>query len=92
MLMCEVIVHLQVGVDIFFREAQLVWDEVSPFIDKRASESAEKLGLPTTAEELQKLVGGDKKKLAVLAAALVRLALAKGKGEEDIQEILEDDK
>ena len=65
---------------------------MTPFIDKRASESAEKLGLPTTAEELQKLVGGDKKKLAVLAAALVRLALAKGKGDEDLQEILEEKK
>ena len=82
---------LQVGVDIFFREAQLVWDEVSPFIDKRAADSAEELGLPTTAEELQKLVGGDKKKLAVLAAALVRHALAKANKDEDLLKILEDD-
>ena len=79
------------GVDIFFREAQLVWDEVHPFIDVRASQSAEKRGLPNSAAELLKLVKGDKKKLAMLAAALTRLDLAKSKGEEDLQEMLEEE-
>ena len=34
---------MQVGIDIFFREAQLVWDEVYPFIDKRASDNLSRL-------------------------------------------------
>jgi hypothetical protein len=35
-----------VGVDIFFREAQVIWDELYPFADQRALRAARKLGLP----------------------------------------------
>lgn len=62
-----------VGVDIFFREVQEIWDEVFPFIDKRASASAKQLGLPTDANALSKLV--DKRDFPRLVAALVRAQL-----------------
>lgn len=45
-----------VGVDIFFREIQLVWDELYPFADKKALKAAKRLGLPGTAEGLAGLV------------------------------------
>ena len=77
---------LQVGTNIFFREAQLVWDELVPFIDKRAAEAAVQMGLPDSADELLKLVDGNVGKLATLAAALVRVSLSKDKGIEDIAE------
>lgn len=79
----------QVGVSIFFREAQLLWPELVPYIDKRAVESASQMGLPATAEDLYQLVGKDTKKLATLAAALVRVSLAKDKGVQDIAEGVE---
>lgn len=64
-----------VGVDIFFREAQVAWDELYPFADKRALAEAKKLGLPDDAEALSRLVGkGDYPRLV---AALVRTGLAK---------------
>jgi endonuclease III len=62
-----------VGVDIFFREAQGVWDELYPFADKRARAGAESLGLPTDAAELAKLV--EKDDFPRLVAALVRVEL-----------------
>ena len=58
-------------ISIFMREAQLVWPELQPFVDDRATSAAKKLGLPGKAEELQKLVGGD-------AAKFVRCALLIG--------------
>ena len=30
------LVHVQVGIDIFFREAQTVWPELVPFVDGRS--------------------------------------------------------
>jgi hypothetical protein len=48
-----------VGVDIFFREAQRTWDELYPFIDRRAREAARRLGLSDDAEGLTRLVSGD---------------------------------
>ncbi|MFB4419646.1 endonuclease [Streptomyces sp. QL37] len=64
------------GADIFLREIQTVWPEVSPYLDAKALQGAERLGLPTTPDRLIRLAkGGDP---AVLAAALVRGALDKG--------------
>lgn len=80
---------MQVGTDIFFREAQLVWSELVPFIDKRASQSARDMGLPDAAAKLYKLVGKDVCKLATLAAALTRVSLAKDKGVAAIAEGLD---
>ncbi|MGH3436009.1 MAG: endonuclease [Sciscionella sp.] len=62
-----------VGADIFCREAQLVWPELRPYLDKKALDGAEKLGLPTQPQRLAKLVDDDR--IAVLAAALVRVSL-----------------
>jgi endonuclease III len=64
-----------VGVDIFFREAQTVWPELYPFVDKRAGRAAQKLGLPSEAETLAQLVL--RQQFAKFIAALVRVDLAK---------------
>lgn len=45
-----------VGVDIFFREAQLAWDELHPFVDARARRAADRLDLPADDETLASLV------------------------------------
>jgi endonuclease III len=64
-----------VGVDIFFREVQVAWEELRPFADRRALDAAGKLGLPTDARALQRLVGNDAREFARLVAALVRVRL-----------------
>lgn len=71
------------GVDIFFREVQSIWTEVSPFLDKKALQAAKKLDLGSSAEEVSSLV--DSKDLPRVSAALVRAALAK-----DYDDILRD--
>jgi hypothetical protein len=35
----------EVGVDSFFREAQVAWEELFPFLDRRAAQAARRLGL-----------------------------------------------
>jgi hypothetical protein len=70
-----------VGVDIFFREVQAIWPEVSPFADRRALRAAQQLGLGSSAEELRRLVGADRE-LSRLVAALVRSGF-----ERDLEEI-----
>jgi hypothetical protein len=62
-----------VGVDIFFREVQGVWDELRPFVDGRAADSAARLGLPRDAGELARLV--PQRDFVRLVAALVRVGL-----------------
>lgn len=64
-----------VGVDIFFREAQIAWPELRPFADRKALHTAEALGLPETAGGLAGRV--DVTQFARLIAALVRAGLAK---------------
>ncbi|MGV9967231.1 endonuclease [Streptomyces olivaceus] len=63
------------GADIFLREAQLVWPEAAPFVDRKALQGAELLGLPKDPDRLLGLAG--KTEPAVLAAALVRAAVDK---------------
>lgn len=63
-----------VGVNIFFREVQLLWDEVHPFADDAVLEAARALQLPAKPDGLAKLVS--KSEFPVLAAALVRSRLA----------------
>ncbi|MDJ1131339.1 hypothetical protein [Streptomyces iconiensis] len=63
-----------VGVSIFLREAQAVWPEYRPCLDRKALQGAAKLGLPESAERLAKLVAEDD--LARLAGGLVRAALS----------------
>jgi hypothetical protein len=43
------------GANIFCREAQLVWPELRPALDRKVLDGARRLGLPTTAKELAAL-------------------------------------
>ncbi|MEV0219616.1 endonuclease [Streptomyces sp. NPDC050704] len=61
------------GVDIFLREVQRVWPEAAPYLDTKALQGADRLGLPTEPDRLVKIAGNTEP--AVLAAALVRAAL-----------------
>ena len=64
-----------VGVDIFFREVQIAWDELHPFADQRALKAAGQLGLPRDAEGLAGQVS--RAEFPRLVAALIRAGLAK---------------
>lgn len=44
------------GAAIFCREVQGVWTDLAPYVDKLAVEGAERLGLPTSPDELAALV------------------------------------
>jgi endonuclease III len=63
-----------VGADIFCREAQVAWDELFPFADRRALEAAGRLGLEDDAETLAGRVS--RRDYPRLLAALVRTRLA----------------
>lgn len=67
-----------VGADIFCREIQGVWDELHPFVDRKALAAAAKLGLGRDPAALAKLV--PPKEFPRLVAALVRTSLAKDYG------------
>ena len=62
------------GVDIFFREVQGEWGELYPFVDRRAADSAARLGLPKGADALADLV--PRRDFPRLVAALIRVGLA----------------
>lgn len=64
------------GADIFLREVQTVWPETAPYLDAKALQEADRLGLPAEPGKLMRLAEGSDP--AVLAAALVRGALDKG--------------
>ena len=64
-----------VGADIFCREAQIAWDELFPFADRRALEAAGRLGLEEDADRLAGRVS--RKDYPRLLAALVRTGLGK---------------
>jgi endonuclease III len=72
----------EVGADIFCREAQLAWDELYPFADRRALEAARRLGLEDDAARLARRVA--RNEFPRLVAALVRTSLAK-----DVEGVLE---
>ncbi|NEB61560.1 endonuclease [Streptomyces diastaticus] len=61
------------GADIFLREAQRVWPQAAPYLDRKALQGAERLGLPGETDRLLALAGETEP--AVLAAALVRAAV-----------------
>jgi endonuclease III len=69
------------GADIFLREAQGAWSELSPYVDDRTRDEAKKLGLPTDPQALAGLVKDED--VPRLVAALVRARL-----ERDTEEIL----
>ena len=64
-----------VGCDIFFREAQAVWDELYPFADRRALKAAQTLGLGSNPAELAKLVS--RNEFVRLVGALARCDIEK---------------
>lgn len=63
-----------VGVDIFFREVQLAWQEISPFADRRSLDAAGRLRLPKDPAKLRDLAGGPTAFVRLLAA-LIRTEL-----------------
>lgn len=67
------------GAAIFAREAQAVWPVLSPFFDPKALDGARRLDLPTDPETLGNLVAAEDRPR--LAAALVRVALDKTRGD-----------
>ncbi|WP_109028747.1 endonuclease [Streptomyces rubrogriseus] len=73
------------GADIFLREAQLVWPEAGPRLDRKALRGAERLDLPGDQDRLLALAG--KTEPAVLAAALVRAAVDKEVAEDTLDRV-----
>ncbi|MFZ4238298.1 endonuclease [Streptomyces murinus] len=71
------------GADIFLREAQRVWPEVGPYLDGKALDGADRLGLPKDPRKLTELAKDTEP--ALLAAALVRAALDKDVAEDCLQ-------
>lgn len=65
----------EVGAGIFFREVQVVWDELYPFADRKALDAAGRLGLDDTAEGLARMVDR-RRDLPRLLSALVFADLA----------------
>lgn len=63
-----------VGADIFFREVQVSWEELRPFVDQRALRGARKLGLQDDPQSLARLAG--EKDFSRLVAGLVWTQLA----------------
>ncbi|MGQ3684671.1 MAG: hypothetical protein ACUBOA_06655 [Candidatus Loosdrechtia sp.] len=72
-----------VGVDIFFREVQIAWEELFPFADQRALVGAKNLGLTDNVRILADLAGSYD--FPRLVAALVRVQL-EGKYTEVLEE------
>ena len=66
----------EVGADIFFREAQLAWEELFPFADAKALKAAATLGLGRDAGDLAQVVER-RADLPRLLAALVAAGRAK---------------
>jgi hypothetical protein len=62
-----------VGADIFCREAQQVWPELRPHLDRKTLDGAKRIGLPADPTKLAALVA--ERDLARFSAALVRVAL-----------------
>jgi endonuclease III len=61
------------GADIFLREAQLVWPDIRPYLDRKVSAGAQRLRLSGQPDSLVSLV--DRNDVPRLAAALVRMSL-----------------
>jgi hypothetical protein len=61
------------GAAIFCREAQAVWPELRPYLDRKTLDGARRIGLPADPQELASQVS--EQELPSLAAALVRVAL-----------------
>lgn len=66
----------EVGADIFLREVQNAWGEAYPYADRKVLDSAAKLGLPGSPDQLAALV--PRERFAHFTAGLIRIALEKG--------------
>ena len=64
----------EVGADIFCREIQMVWNELYPFVDRKALAAAARLGLGRNAAAVAGMV--PRRELPRLLTALVRTGLA----------------
>jgi hypothetical protein len=62
-----------VGVDVFFREVQVAWEELAPFADRRTLDAAGRLKLPKDPDKLAGLTS--QREYPRLVAALVRTEL-----------------
>ncbi len=62
-----------VGADIFLREAQAVWPDIAPQVDRRVTQGAKKVGLPSRAHDLSGLVDSPRN-LARLSSTLVQVS------------------
>ena len=69
------------GADIFLREVQAAWPQVAPFADQRVLDGAAELGLPRDVGQLAALAGS-RRRLAQLAAALIRVSGGRGRVQE----------
>ncbi|MFC5746600.1 hypothetical protein [Actinomadura rugatobispora] len=71
------------GCTVFLREAQMSWPEAGPYVDDRAARAAQRLGMPSDAEELLADVarGGGHETLSWLVGAL---ALVDSRDEYDV--------
>ncbi|KAL4436327.1 hypothetical protein ABPG77_009889 [Micractinium sp. CCAP 211/92] len=65
------------AVDIFFRQAQMAWEELYPFADKKSLKAARLMGLREHPQALADLCGGDPPKYVRLLAALVAVDMTK---------------
>ncbi|MEU3896573.1 endonuclease [Streptomyces sp. NPDC045251] len=73
------------GADIFLREVQRVWPDAAPYLDRKALQGAERLGLPKDPDRLLDLAGQTEP--AVLAAALVRASVDKDVAEDTLDRV-----
>ncbi|MFE1010211.1 endonuclease [Streptomyces sp. NPDC058794] len=73
------------GADIFLREAQRVWPGAAPYLDRKALQGAERLGLPKDPDRLLDLAGETEP--AVLAAALVRASVDKDVAQDTLDRV-----
>lgn len=64
-----------VGVDIFFQQAQTIWPFLAPFLDARSKDAAKRLGVGDDAESVYDAVGRDNFKMGKLVAALITVKL-----------------
>lgn len=70
-----------VGASIFLREAQAVWPQVAPYVDRRTLDCAAEAGLPARPGFLAEAAGSGRD-LARLSAALIRVSRDSGAAAE----------
>ncbi|GCB26885.1 hypothetical protein AAWM_09770 [Aspergillus awamori] len=69
------------GVDLFFNNAQAVWPSIAPFIDGRSLETADNVGLGTDLDAIYADLGRDSMSMSRLANGLSAVRLEKRQGD-----------